>query len=190
MTDVFRQFLSRFTVKKLFVFWLDQWAIVFPGLVPGLVGIILRTCYFKLVAKKIHGLFFVRPFVRIEHSYGLTVGKNVHINYGTYIEARGGVTLGDNVLIGPNCTIVSFNHTLFPIENSARINGPIHLAPVIIGDNVWLGANCVVLPGITIGNNCIAAAGAVITENVPDNTIVGGVPAKVIQREKKAHETF
>lgn len=91
----------------------------------------------------------------------------------------GGIYIGDNVLIGPGVTIVSVNHR---IEPSQRRN--LNLKSVYIHDNAWLGANVTVTPGVVIGENAIVAAGAVVTKNVPANTMVGGVPAQVIKTIK------
>ena len=88
------------------------------------------------------------------------------------------VTMGDNVWIGPNTLITTINH---PISPKGRRQ---HLGiskPVRIGNDVWIGGNCTILPGVTIGNNVVVAAGAVVTKDVPDNCVVGGVPAVKIR---------
>ena len=88
------------------------------------------------------------------------------------------VRIGDYVMIGPNTLITTVNH---PITPKGRRE---HLGigkPVTIGNDVWIGGNCTILPGVTIGNNVVIAAGAVVTKDVPDNCIVGGVPAKKIK---------
>lgn len=180
MIAVFVSLFKRIKPHQLIIFWLDQWAILFPGIVPGLAGVLLRTFYFKLTAKRVDGLFFVRPFVRIEHSYGLSVSKNCHINYGCYFEARGGITLGEHVLIGPNVTIVSFNHALQPASGEARVNSPAVIAPVVLGNNVWVGANAVILPGVTIGDGAIIGAGAIVTKSVEPGTVIIGTAARPV----------
>ena len=88
----------------------------------------------------------------------------------------GGITLEDNVLIGPRANIISVNH---PAEPQARRG--IILNPVRICKNAWIGANATILPGVTVGENAIVAAGAVVSKYVPPNTVVGGVPAKIIK---------
>lgn len=81
-------------------------------------------------------------------------------------------------MIGPNTLIVLVNHPLSPMKrrNHIGIAKPIH-----IGDDVWIGGNCTILPGVTIGNNVVVARGAVVTKDIPDNCVVGGVPASVIK---------
>ena len=111
-------------------------------------------------------------------------GKNIHVgdqflaNYNVTILDIMPVHIGDYVMIGPNTLISTVNH---PIAPKGRRE---HLGigkPVTIGNDVWLGGNVTICPGVTIGNNVVVAAGAVVTKNVPDNSLVGGVPAKLIR---------
>jgi acetyltransferase-like isoleucine patch superfamily enzyme len=106
-----------------------------------------------------------------------TIGKNVFINHGCSFLDLGGITIEDNVLIGPQVKLVTENH---PVDPSNRKS--LDLKSIHIGKNVWLGAGAIILPGVTVGENSIVAAGAVVTKDVPSNTIVGGVPAKVIKQ--------
>lgn len=110
----------------------------------------------------------------------LHIGKNVFINGGSMFTDMGGIYLGDRVLIGPNVTIASVNHNIDP---KTRRN--LQLKSVYIHDNAWLGANVTVTPGVVIGENAIVGAGAVVTKDVPTNTIVGGVPARLIKTIKE-----
>ncbi|MCM1222555.1 MAG: sugar O-acetyltransferase [Lachnospiraceae bacterium] len=112
--------------------------------------------------------------------YGLhiSVGKNFLTNYNVTILDIAQVTIGDYVMIGPNTLISTVGHPLSPMGRRRHLG---IAKPVTIGDDVWIGGNVTILPGVTIGNNVIVAAGAVVTKDVPDNCIVGGVPAKVIK---------
>ena len=105
------------------------------------------------------------------------IGRHVFINAGCTIQDQGGVTIGDGALIGHHATLVTLNHDLDPAHR-----GDLHPAPIRIGKNVWLGANVTVLPGVTIGDGAVVAAGAVVTTDVAENTVVGGVPAKVLKK--------
>jgi acetyltransferase-like isoleucine patch superfamily enzyme len=106
----------------------------------------------------------------------ISIGKNVFINHACSFLDMGGITIEDNVLIGPRVNLVTENHPLHPDQRSALLTKPIR-----IKQNAWIGAGATVLPGVTIGKNAVVAAGAVVSKDVPDNTIVGGVPAKFIK---------
>lgn len=105
------------------------------------------------------------------------IGKNVFINHGCSFLDLGGITIEDDVLIGPQVNIITENH---PVDPKSRKS--LELKSVTIKRNAWIGANATILPGVIIGENSIVAAGAVVTKDVPDNTIVGGVPAKLIKK--------
>lgn len=103
----------------------------------------------------------------------ITVGDNFFANYNVTIIDRAKVTVGNRVLMAPGVLVATVNHSMDP----ARRREYCVARPITIGDDVWLGGNCTVLPGVTIGNNVIVAAGAVVNQDVPDNTLVAGVPA-------------
>lgn len=103
-------------------------------------------------------------------------GKNVFINSGAMFTDLGGITIEDNVLIAPRVSILTVNHPENPTDRRGVI-----LQPVVIKQNAWIGAGATILPGVTIGENSIVAAGAVVSRDVPPNSIVGGVPARVIR---------
>lgn len=106
----------------------------------------------------------------------IRIGKNVFINAGVMLTDMGGITLHDNVLIGPQAKILSVNHPVNPCQRRGLI-----LSPVVIKENAWIGAGATILPGVTVGENAIVAAGTVVSKDVTANTIVAGVPAKVIK---------
>jgi len=111
-------------------------------------------------------------------------GKNIHaghyflVNYNVAILDIAPVTIGDYCLIGPNTLISTVNH---PLTAMARREKYAYSKPVTIGNDVWIGGNCTILPGVTIGSNAVIAAGAVVTRDVPDHTLVGGNPAKPLR---------
>ena len=106
------------------------------------------------------------------------VGRNFLANYNVTILDCGPVYIGDYVMIGPNTMISTVNHPMTPMGRRKHLG---IARPVTIGSDVWIGGNVTILPGVTIGSNVIVAAGAVVTKDVPDNTLVGGVPAKAIR---------
>jgi len=106
----------------------------------------------------------------------ITIGKNVFINFDCTFLALGGITIEDDVLIGPKVSLITENHPLNPEDRKGLFG-----KPIVIKKNAWIGANATILPGVTIGENAVVAAGAVVSKDVPDNTIVGGVPAKFIK---------
>jgi len=109
----------------------------------------------------------------------IQLGKNVFINHACSFLDMGGISIEDGVLIGPKVNLITENHPLEPSERQSLV-----LKRILIKRNAWIGAAATILPGVTIGENAIVAAGAVVSKDVPDNTIVGGVPAKVIKAIK------
>lgn len=108
----------------------------------------------------------------------LTTGANCFINRGCFFDFNGPVTFGDNVVVGHGATFITADHQ---IGNATRRAGPIVGKPIVIENGAWIGANVTILPGVVIGQGAVVGAGAVVTKNVPANTVVAGVPAKVIK---------
>ena len=117
-------------------------------------------------------------FTPLYINYGkhIKIGKNVFINFDCTFLGLGGITIEDNVLIAPNVKLLSEGHPVSPGDRHSLMVGHIR-----IKKNAWIGAGATILKGITIGENSIVAAGAVVSQDVPDNTIVGGIPAKIIK---------
>jgi acetyltransferase-like isoleucine patch superfamily enzyme len=106
----------------------------------------------------------------------IRIGKNVFINHACSFLDMGGITIEDEVLIGPRVNLVTENHPLDPGDRKTLL-----VKPIVVKRNAWIGAGATILPGVTIGENSVVAAGAVVAKDVPPNTIVGGVPAKIIK---------
>lgn len=121
----------------------------------------------------------VSVFTPLYINYGkhTKIGKNVFINFNCTFLDLGGITIEDNVLIAPNVSLLSEGHPVSPENRHSLIPKPIH-----IEKNVWIGAGATILQGVTIGENAIVSAGAVVTTDVLKNTVVGGIPAKVIKK--------
>jgi len=120
----------------------------------------------------------VSVFTPLHINYGkhTKIGKNVFINFDCVFLDLGGITIEDNVQIAPKVSLLSEGHPASIADRHSLIPKPIH-----IKKNTWIGANATILQGVTIGENAVVAAGAVVSKDVPDNTIVGGVPAKIIK---------
>ena len=120
----------------------------------------------------------VLPAFHCDNGGNIHVGDNFFANYNVTILDNREVRIGNNVMIGPHTLIATVSHLLSPAKRRA------HLAvakPIRIGNVVWIGGNVTILPGIAIGNNVVIAAGAVVTADVPDNTLAAGVPARKIR---------
>ncbi|WP_018618969.1 sugar O-acetyltransferase [Spirosoma luteum] len=106
----------------------------------------------------------------------IRLGKNIFINHACSFLDIGGITIEDEVQIGPRVNLTSENHPLDPADRTTLIP-----RPIVIKRNAWIGAGATILPGVTIGENSVVAAGAVVSRDVPPNTVVAGVPAKVVK---------
>jgi acetyltransferase-like isoleucine patch superfamily enzyme len=106
----------------------------------------------------------------------ITIGKNAFINHACSFLDMGGITIEDDVFIGPKVNLITENHPIDPANRKALI-----CKPVVIKRNACIGAAATILPGVTIGENAVVAAGAVVSKDVPANCIAGGVPAKIIK---------
>lgn len=122
-------------------------------------------------------VFSLFPPFHTDFGKNIRVGKQVFVNASCHFQDQGGIFIGDGTKIGHSVVLATLNHGLLPDDR-----GTLYPAPIMIGKNVWIGASATILPGVTVGDNAVVAAGAVVTTDVPDNSIVGGVPAKVIKR--------
>lgn len=108
----------------------------------------------------------------------MLIGENFYMNVGCVILDEAKVTFGDNVFIAPNCGFYTAGH---PLDVERRNTGLEYARPINVGNNVWIGGNVVVLPGVTIGDNCVIGGGSVVTNDIPSNSVAVGNPARVIK---------
>ena len=135
----------------------------------------------QITASEVDDTVRVFPPFNINYGRRTTLGKGCFVNFGCTFLALGGITIEEGVFIAPHCVLATEYHPEDPETRHSLLTKPI----IIIRRNAWIGANATILAGVTIGENAIVAAGAVVSKDVPDNTIVGGVPAKVIREIKK-----
>lgn len=145
----------------------------------------LREIMGRLIGKEVDRSFRMFPPFYTDFGKNITIGKDVFINSGCHFQDQGGIEIGDGTLIGHNVVLATINHDLSPKENRKN-----HYAPIKIGAHVWIGSNATVLPGVTIGDYAVVAAGAVVTRDVPAMTVVGGIPAKVLKEVKESSGTI
>lgn len=120
--------------------------------------------------------------VYLDYGYRTTIGNDFFSNFNLTILDGGGVEIGDDVFIGPNVGIYTANH---PTDVRRREKGYEWALPVKIGDKVWIGGGVTILPGVTIGNNTVIAAGSVVTKDIPANVIAAGNPCMIIKEAEK-----
>ena len=131
----------------------------------------------KLFGRTGKSFLVEQPFY-CDYGYNIEVGENFYANVNCVILDGAKVSFGDNVFIAPNCGFYTAGH---PLDVAQRNQGLEYAYPIRIGNNVWIGANVSVLPGVTIGDNCVIGAGSVVTKDIPANSLAVGNPCKVIR---------
>ena len=135
-----------------------------------------RALISRLFGREVDPSFRLFPPFYTDFGKNITVGRNVFINACCHFQDHGGVTIGDGCQIGHAVVFATLNHGIAPEERPFT-----YPAPITLGKNVWVGSNSTILQGVTIGDNSVIAAGAVVTRSIPANVVAGGVPAKVIR---------
>ena len=137
----------------------------------------MRSLMSLLTGKAVDESFGMFPPFYSDYGRNITVGKDVFINSGCCFQDQGGIEIGDGSLIGQQVVIATLNHSLDPADRQSMLP-----AKVVIGKNVWIGAHATILPGVTIGDNSVIGAGAVVNRNIPADSVAVGVPAKVVRK--------
>lgn len=138
----------------------------------------IRGAFSELTGIHVDDTFRLMTPFYTNYGSNMVIGKNVFINYDCYFNDIGGITIEDDVMIAPRVNLVTAGH---PLDPSERRHG-ITCEPVTIKRNAWICTAATILAGVTVGENSVVAAGAVVTKDVPPNCIVAGVPAKIVKR--------
>lgn len=138
-----------------------------------------REIFSELIGQEIDENFRVFTPFYTDFGKNIHLGKNVFINADCKFQDQGGIYIGDDTLIGHNVVLATLNH-----EEDPENRGNLIAAPIKIGNKVWIGSNATILPGVTVGDGAIIAAGAVVTKDVDSMSIVAGVPAKFVRKIK------
>jgi len=137
----------------------------------------VRALFSELIGKKVDDSFVLIPPFYTAHGDVIRVARNVFVNQNCTFYDLGGLDIADEVLIGPNVSIITSGHPIEPSQRRAVTIG----TPIVIERNVWVATGATIIGGVTVGENSVVAAGSVVTKDVPPNTLVGGNPARVIR---------
>ena len=137
----------------------------------------IASAWSELTGQPVDPTLHLIPPVFSDCGVNLRIGRNVFVNQGCRLDDLGGITLGDDVMLGPGVRIISSGHPLDPAKRRRQVTA----APIVIGRNVWIGAGATILQGVTIGDDTVVAAGAVVAADVPPAVLVAGVPARIVK---------
>lgn len=137
----------------------------------------LNNLFSKLFGFKVDESVFIHPPFMTDFGKNIKLGKRLSINANCCFQDWGGIEIGDDCQIGHNVVLATTDHHLSPNKRHDLIN-----KNIVLGKSVWVGSNSVIVGGVTVGDGAVIAAGAVVTKDVPANTVVGGVPARIIKK--------
>lgn len=138
-----------------------------------------RTTLLRRLFGKTGDTFCIEPPFQCDYGYNIEIGENFYMNVNCVILDGAKVTFGDNVFIAPGCGFYTAGH---PLDVEQRNKGLEYARPITVGNNVWIGAQACLLPGVTIGDNCVIGAGSVVTKDIPANSVAAGNPCRVIRK--------
>ena len=137
----------------------------------------IRALFSELIGEKVDESFLLIPPFFTAGGNEIRVGRNVFVNQNCTFYDLGGLDISDDVMIGPNASIITTGHPLEPAQRRSATIGK----PIVIEKGAWIAAGATIIGGVTVGENSVVAAGSVVTKRVPPNTLVGGNPARVIR---------
>ncbi len=138
-----------------------------------------REALLRRLLGEVKGSILIEQPFHCDYGYNIRVGDNFYSNYNLVILDCAPVTFGDNVFIAPDCGFYTAGH---PIDVTERNKGLEYARPITVGNNVWIGAKVSVLPGVTIGDNCVIGAGSVVNRDIPANSLAVGNPCRVVKK--------
>ncbi|MDE6415605.1 MAG: sugar O-acetyltransferase [Duncaniella sp.] len=138
-----------------------------------------REALLRRLLGEVKGSILIEQPFYCDYGYNIRVGENFYANFNLVILDGAPVTFGDNVFIAPDCGFYTAGH---PLDATERNKGLEYARPITVGNNVWIGAKVSVLPGVTIGDNCVIGAGSVVNKDIPANSLAVGNPCRVIKK--------
>tara|TARA_B110000027_G_C16068207_1_gene277759 strand:- start:479 stop:1003 length:525 start_codon:yes stop_codon:yes gene_type:complete len=170
-------------IKSFFVISYEMIMNILFALPRFRLFIFFKIFLLELMGAKVGKGVVIYPGVWIAPGRNLVIKDYVDLAKDVLITTSGGIEIGERTLIGYRTQIISSDHTIPPIGEPFPISGDNH-KKIVIGKDVWIGANCLITAGVTIGDGAVIAGGSVVTKDVAENAIVGGVPAKIIKMRK------
>ena len=170
-------------IKSFFVISYEMIMNILFALPRFRLFIFFKIFLLELMGAKVGKGVVIYPGVWIAPGRNLVINDYVDLAKDVLITTSGGIEIGERTLIGYRTQIISSDHTIPPIGEPFPISGDNH-KKIVIGKDVWIGANCLITAGVTIGDGAVIAGGSVVTKDVAENAIVGGVPAKIIKMRK------
>src|SRR5581483_3383065 len=155
LSALVRNFLRTLTLRQMATVWAEDFVGMLVRPIPGFLGFSLRWLLYRLLFARLGGFSFIYKGVYFEHCYGIDAGKNLHVSAGAVLYGRGGLTIGDHVMIGHYATIYSSQHRWDGDPSLPMIHQGHKPDAVWIGDDVWIGAHAVVLPGVRIATGTV-----------------------------------
>lgn len=180
LVTIVRRFLRTVSPRQIATVYAEDFLGMLIRPIPGFIGFALRNLLYRCLFARLRGFAFIYKGVYFEHCYGIAAGRNLHVSAGAVLYGRGGIAIGEDVMIGHYATIYSSQHQWDRDPSLPMIYQGHKSAPVEIGDDVWIGAHVVVLPGVHIATGTVVAAGAVVTRDTDPYSIVAGSPARPI----------
>ncbi len=176
MLNNVRRHLAAYTFKQLLVRLAEESLWWFLRSLPSIGGVWLRYLFLKMTTKRLDGFCWISEGCTIVNSYNLSIGSGFAVNRNVLLDAMGGIEIGDRCGIGPNCVLISQEHSMLSREYFGRDS---HRERTIrLGSDVWIGSNCFVKAGVTIGDHAVVGACSNVIDDIPPNGRVIGSPAR------------